>query len=285
MATGVDSLQLPGAPPPPPAPVPENVNATPAGGDGVSRAAVDPSKPVPPAQKDDNKEFLPEKFRGAKDPLQELAKAYKELEAKLGAPKDPPKAPDAAKAEPPKIPDAKTADPKTAEEAVTKAGLDMQALTTEFATKGELSKESLEKLEKAGINKATVDEYVEGQKARVERYKENLSKTVGGPEALNGLFQWAGANLSEAEITVANKALQSMNEAEAGLVLQGLRSKYEAANGRPPNFVQGQAFGSPGVKPFQSGVEVADAMRDPRYRQGSGEYYDTVMARLKVSKF
>lgn len=95
----------------------------------------------------------------------ELLKAYLELQSKLGAPKDPPatttpattvksSATNGTVTEPPAT---LSIDPAAAAaKATEQAGLDMQALTAEYAEKGDLSPEAYAKLEAVGISKQMV---------------------------------------------------------------------------------------------------------------------------------
>ena len=106
-------------------------------------------------------EWLPEKFKTPED----MAKAYAELEkakSKGEAPDDKDKDTDA-----------------TAEKAVDEAGLDMDALSKEYAESGELSKESLEALSKVGITEDMVQSYITGQ-------EEGRS----GPEGAARAYRW-----------------------------------------------------------------------------------------------
>lgn len=271
--SGVQVLQTKPPDAPPPTAPPEGVKVT-TGVDGMQRAAADPSVPASAAGAAKADAGQPSLIGGKFKTQEDLLNAYKALESKLGKPEP-------TKADPPTP--APIIDPvKT----VADAGLDMKALETEFATTGDLSKDSLSKLEAKGITKATVDEYIAGQKARVDAYTKAVDEVVGGEAARKALFDWAGANLSKGEIEVANKAFQSMNPAEAGLVMQGLQARYAKANGTPPKLVNAQALGvSSGVKPFGSTTEVADAMSDRRYRSGDPAYHAEIKARLAASKF
>lgn len=144
------------------------------------------------------------------------------------------------------------------------AGLDMGALSAEFAENGELSAESYEKLEKAGITKDIVDLYIEGQKAVVERIQLTAYSVVGGEEAYGSMIQWATANMTDAEIDTFNKAVNSTNPDVVKLAVTGLKGRYEASNGSEPDLAGG-GFGAADGPSFESWAQVTEAMRDPRY--------------------
>lgn len=218
---------------------------------------------VPPTEGDPKKAagagadrpgWLPEKFKSP----EELAKAYQELSSKLGKPKGE-EGNDAA---------------PTQEEAlkiVKDAGLDMAKLSDEFREKGELSAESLKALKSKGITEDVVQNYVEGQKARSAAYRADLAKTVGGEEALEGLFEWARTGLAADEIEAADAVLASGNAGASKLLLQGLQAKYEAANGKEPGLLEGEAAEVAGVKPYGDTTEMMNDMSTKLYKESEAE--------------
>lgn len=222
---------------------------------------VEGSEDTPPA---DRPEWLPEKFKSAED----MAKAYSELEAKLGAPKA---APEVAPA---------PADATAAEvdKALAPAGLKLAEFNSEFAQTGALSDESYSKLEKAGYDRAIVDQFIEGQKARATQFDGSIKDEVGGGEAYNTMVDWAKANLSPGEIDAYNTAVGSGKADNAKLAALGLKAKYDKANGSDPQrLLGGQATGSADV--FESMAQVTAAMKDARYKEDPA-YRAKVQAKL-----
>lgn len=208
---------------------------------------------------------VPEKFRG-KDGAVDSAKlleAYTALEAKMGKPAV--EAPVVA----PAIP----------------AGVDMAALNAEYAKDGALSDATYATLAAKNVTKATVDAYIAGQTALAEKYQTTLSESVGGKEALGKLIEWAGVNLTDAEIKSANKALQSMDADSAKLVLAGLQAKRIAAVGSDPALVGGIETTpvTGGVQAYRSNEEVVAAIGDKRYRADPA-YRKDVENRLRVTQ-
>jgi hypothetical protein len=217
--------------------------------DAASNPPVAGTEGTPP---EDRPQWLPEKFKSPED----MAKAYSELEAKLGQakPVDPPAADPAAT--PP-------ADPQAA---LAEKGLDLQDFSAEFAQKGELSAESYEKLGKAGYSRQIVDQYIEGQRAVAARFETDIMSEVGGAEKYSDITAWAKANLTPTEIAAYNTAVSSGNADQAKLAALGLGAKFERANGSDPQrLLGGQSAGSTGDV-FESMAQVTAAMKDPLYK-------------------
>ena len=199
-------------------------------------------------------EGLPEKFNSVED----MAKSYAELEAKLGQPKEEPK--EEAKAE---------EQPKSdleiqADEAVESAGLDMDSLSAEYAESGQLADESYERLEKVGISRDIVDQFIAGQEARALQQGSEVKSIVGGEAAYIEMTQWAGNNLSTAEVEAYNKAVNSGEMETIKLAVTGLQARYIAAEGSDPKLLSGKA-GATSQGGYESLAQVQADMGDPRY--------------------
>lgn len=219
------------------------------------------------------------KFKSQDD----LVEAYKNLEKKLGAPKEEPAEPKAEKETPPpeKLEDLEITK-KEVEEAT---GLDLDALQKEYAENGELTDETYRTLEERGIPRAMVDSYIEGQKAKAAQVTAELTGLAGGADALRGALDWAADNLSEEEVAAYNGALQSGNLAAVRVSLRGIVAAYREATGSGPNLVGGErAARSSGVQPFGSRAEITRAMQDPKY-QTDEAYRQQVIRRLEVTEF
>lgn len=216
---------------------------------GVTR-----EEPTPDPERPD---WLPEKF----STVEEMAEAYKQLESKLGAGGDK----GSTEGGEGDTEGANTDDQKAAEKAVEDAGLDMDALTQEFQTDGELSEASLAKLEKAGISKDMVDAYVAGQMALAEQATQRVYARVGGEETFKEMVSWAADNMTPEEIKAYNAAVDSGDEGQINLALDGLSAKFKASRGTKPNLIGGRKS-STGTDTFQSTSELTSAMRDPRYK-------------------
>jgi hypothetical protein len=244
-------VQAPAADPQPG--TPEYDAAMIARGAGVQIRGVQPGTPPTEAatqEAPERPEWLPEKFSNP----EALAKAYKELEAKLGAPKE------AAPAATPETPAA-----GTAEAAVANAGLDMSTLSAEFAQTGSLSEDSYTKLEKAGIPRAMVDSYIDGQLAVAERQAQEALATVGGKEAYTQMTAWAQQAFSAEETAAYNRMVNSGDPSVVKMAVASLKARYTAERGSAPQLVRGDRAEAPGGAGFRSTQEMMAAMSDSRY--------------------
>lgn len=198
-------------------------------------------------------EWLPEKFKSVED----MAKAYSELEKKMSGPKE-----DAAKEETPEY--SAEAAPNDAAQALDNAGLDFEAFSTEYAEKGSLTEESYKALADKGFSKDLVDSWIAGQEAIANSATQAVYNQVGGADTYAEMMTWASQNMTEAEINSYNNAVDSGDINLINLAVQGLQSRYRSVEGNEPKLVQGNnAPTTSGA--FQSAAEITAAMRDPRY--------------------
>ena len=207
-------------------------------------------KPVEENVTQSKPEGLPEKFKSVED----LAKSYQELEKKLGD--SQPKETEVSKDT--------NSNLDIAEKAVETAGLNMETLASEYAEKGELDEKSYEALEKAGIPKDYVNQFIEGQKAIADQQATSIKNMVGGADAYAEMSNWAAENMSDEEKSAYNTAVNSKDIETAKLAVVGLKAKFEKANGNEPNLLEGKGTVS-GEKGYASWAEVTRAMSDDRY--------------------
>jgi hypothetical protein len=204
-------------------------------------------------------EGLPEKFNSVED----LVKSYSELEKKLGGQSKEevdPVSKATVKEDAPKS-DSKL---EIAEQAVADAGLDMSSLQKEYSEKGQLDTKSYEALEKVGITKQYVDNYIAGQEAIANQQANEIKQTVGGDESYQEMVDWASKNMTEGEKQAYNKAVNSGDMDTVKLAVNALKGQFERANGIEPKLVSGKA--QPTVEQgFESWAQVTEAMADPRY--------------------
>ena len=206
-------------------------------------------------------EWLPEKFKTPED----MAKAYAELEKAK------------SKGEAPDDTNATDGDAyEAAEKAVDGAGLDMDALSKEYAESGELSKENLEALAKVGITEDMVQSYITGQEAQAAAAQKELLEPIGGDiEAYNELTAWAGDNLSDAEVDEFNSVLETGNPSAVKMAIRDLSAKYESVNGTEPGR---QLSGKPNISGAAVYESTADLMKD----MSNPEYAKNPAFRAKV---
>jgi hypothetical protein len=215
-----------------------------------------PPQPAPAA---DRPAWLPEKFKTVED----MAKAYGELESKLGAPK-PPVAPTAAPKDPLAVTPQAAPTDAAAVQAAASAGLDFGALEQEFLDKGAISPENYAALEAKGIGKEVVDNYIAGRQALAANYEREVKAAAGGDEGWTKLVSWAATALTPAEIQAFNNATASRDAAMAKLAVSGLQARYTAQYGSQPPLVGGKPAG--GVAGYESVAQMKADMRDARYK-------------------
>lgn len=217
-------------------------------------------------------ELLLGKFKSAED----LAKAYQELEKKLGSGGDD------------KVTDTKAdleADPtKATDEQVTEivegAGLELDNVAEHYYANGALSDEHYEALEKAGIGRQYVDQYLAGVEAQASQTRDQIMGEVGGQEQFDVMAQWAAANMTEAELDEYNKAVGSRDAAAVRSAVMALAFRYQKEAGKDPNLVGGNGGGKGGG--FESLAQLTEAMKDPRYEKDPA-YRKSVQDKLSRS--
>lgn len=250
--------------------------------DNIVQVPSDPTGPdAPESRKDDGGELILGKFKSQDD----LARAYQELEKKMGGkptddddggdsadpkddktpPQDDPKPDD----KPKDIPEKLTYD--DAAEALKQSGLDIKDFSKELEANGELTAESYEKLAKAGFPRQLVDKFVGDMSAQqaanqvlADAQVKEIKGMVGGDEQYDQMVRWAAQNLSQEEQEAYDSIMATNNPAQIKMAVQALQYRFTKEFGSDPTFVRGDAKGS--VKDtFRSHHEVVQAMRDKRY--------------------
>lgn len=225
--------------------------------------------PLGPPKADDDG-LIAGKFKTQDD----LVKAYKELESKLGQTSNKPEDGAAGDGQPGKVdPNApKVAELETTAEATAllqEKGLNIAAFTAEYETTGQLSDGSYAALEAKGITRDMVNAYIEGQRVMAESQITDIKASVGGDEEYGKLIRWAAANLSDAEKRAYDNILSTRDVTTIKLAAAGLKSRYDAVMGKDPQvLVNGSApsgGGNDGIGRFESMAQVVEAMKDPRY--------------------
>lgn len=179
---------------------------------------------------------------------------------------------------------------KAAEEAAKAAGIDLTPYQQEFETTGDVSAENRAKIIE-GFKKAlpdldwdaAVNEFIEGKKALVANDEAMLLDLVGGKEQYATMIQWASQSLSPDEVAAYNRQIKSKDRHAMQFAVEGLRAKYEKANGRIPTRVSGAAGTPDAVGGYRSTAEMMRDMRDPRYSTDPS-FREEVAKKLRASK-
>ena len=206
---------------------------------------------------------------------EELEKAYGELQKKLG--EQDSKEEEVTEEEP------------TQEDVNPTVSLITDA-SSEYADKGELSKETLEKFSEMSSTDL-VNAYVEMQsnapQAPVEAADlsdtevNTLKNSVGGEKAYSDIVTWAGQNLPKDSIEAFDGLVNTGNMKAIQLALTGLKSEYDNANGYEGRMLSGKTVKT-SDNTFRSQQELVSAMSDPRY-DNDPAYRQDVIAKLDRS--
>ena len=188
------------------------------------------------------------------------------------------------KAEPPK-----EQPPQTAQADLTQE--EWKKYSVEVATTGELSQESrLAIKQKTKLPDFLIDEFMQGQKARLNAAYGEAAKVIGGKDNLARVFNWASKNLSPEQQAEINATLASPSWEVA---LLGLKAKYDSATAKKPTakepvnkvgekvpVAKAQAATGPYLSKaeFYKDRSSPQFKNDPRFRQ-------TVEARMMKTDF
>ena len=225
-------------------------------------------------------QLLAGKYKSA----EELEKAYKELESKLGQAKPESTEPtEQAEAEP-------EAEPVSLSD---NAALITSASDEYYSNDGKLSPETVEKF-KGMSSEDLVNAYLEVTKSpdwsakppeQVDEISDlqidEVKNAVGGDQQYKQMIQWAGKNLDETKIQAFDSIVNSGSLDAIKFAVNGLKSEYLNAVGYEGTMVQGKP---PQVNTdvFRSQAELVAAMNDRRYDKDPA-YRQDVIQKLERS--
>lgn len=193
-------------------------------------------------------EWLPEKFKSAED----MAKAYSELESKLGQGQEEEEA---------EVTGQETA--SEVSELLDANGLDFDVFQQEYAETGELSSDAYAALEQAGFSRGIVDTWIQGQDALAAQVTSEMYDVVGGQQEYEQMISWASDALPESEIDAFNTTMETQDPSMIRLAIQGLNARYRSE--AEPSLMQGSTGTVSSGGRFESNAELTAAMSDPRY--------------------
>lgn len=163
-------------------------------------------------------------------------------------------------------------------------GVDWNVLEKEYTDNGELSKESLEALEKAGYPKSVVDAYINGMEAEYERLANHVVESVGGVEQFTKLQNFAKTQNADYQ-KMWNDTMNSGNVLAIKTMLSGIQSDMIAVQGTQKSTIMGSGStgAGSGDTGFSSKQDMIKAMSDPRYGKDKA-YTHTVEQKVINSK-
>ena len=220
-------------------------------------------------------ELLAGKYKSVED----LEKAYKELQAKLSR----------GESTKPEAEDDSTADDQAADDEdkpdgdareiygdliggkLDDAGIDFQDMNVRWQQSGTLESGDYDQLAEAGFNRDMVDAYLSGLQYKAAQdtalsVKEvtSIKESLGGEAEYNKMIQWAGANLPPEEVEGFNQIINTQPMSAVKMAVAGLHARYTAVEGREPRLIGGRASKGSSDK-FESTAQLVEAMSDPRY--------------------
>jgi hypothetical protein len=216
------------------------------------------------------------KFKSAED----LEKAYKELESKLGKKEE-------TSVEEGNSEEA-TSEEDTEDDTVSDTAKFIQEASEEyFSNSNQLKPETVQKL-KEMPSEQLIDAYLELQKnASIQPQQLSDSdatailNSVGGESAYNETLAWAADNLKPEEVAAFDNVINSGNKDAIFFAVQALNQRYKDNVGFEGKQVSGKSVKNT-VKGFRSQAELARAISDPKYRNDPAYRLD-VEQRLAAS--
>jgi hypothetical protein len=222
-------------------------------------------------------ELLAGKYKSVED----LEKAYKELQSKLGRGEST--TPDTEDDDTTTAADDQAEDDdKPAGDAreiygdliggkLDEAGIDFQEMNVRWQQSGTLESGDYDQLAEAGFNRDMVDAYLSGLQYKAAQdtalsVKEvtSIKESLGGEAEYNKMIQWAGANLPPEEVEGFNQIINTQPMSAVKMAVAGLHARYTAVEGREPKLIGGRASKGSSDK-FESTAQLVEAMSDPRY--------------------
>ena len=159
-----------------------------------------------------------------------------------------------------------------------KHNIDFDALGEEYQKNGELSKESIDKLEKAGYPKAMVDAYLDGLQATTEKFVNRIYSMAGGKENYEKIIGFIKTQ-PESVINAYNATITQGNLNQIELALNGIKAQMKTAYGTSNPTLMGGAATST-ADGYTSMEQMTKDMADPRY-QVDPKFTRSVMLKIK----
>lgn len=275
--------------------------------DRVTFAPAETGPTAPTPEPDANRpEWLDPKFESP----EKQAQAYADLQSKFTtqaqelaklkgtAPVDGETTPDAtpdAEGSETKPDDDKSEEEKkddAAKAAAEAAGLNLTSYSEEFSTTGDVAPEKRQEIIDAlsktdtfkGLDVASlVNDYIDGKKALVSNDQSMFMDAAGGADQYGRMMQWAAEKLPPEQQAVFNKAVESGDRHATMFAIEGLKAKFEAANGRDATPLKGSGV-TPTTSGYKSSAEMQADMRKPEYKNNPA-FRQKVAEKLAASNF
>ena len=206
---------------------------------------------------------------------EELEKAYKELEGKLGEKSEPVSEEEESEIEPD-------------EEGSYDYEPNILDALWEEGTNDSLTEETFEELK--NMDPVEVAKMAMAQRDRMQSTQsrdftdqdvDQIQGLVGGEENYNQMLGWAQGNLPSQEIELFDAVMDQGNTLAAYFAVKSMALSYQDSVGKDGQMVTGKAPRSDGDV-FRSQQEMVEAMNDPRYNDDPA-YREAIMEKLQRS--
>lgn len=163
-------------------------------------------------------------------------------------------------------------------------GLDFDSFAKEFEENGELSKESLEALSKAGYPKSIVDAYIHGMQATTEHFVNEVIKMAGTKDDYAKLVSYLQVQPQDT-IKAFNSLIERGDLKQIKLAIRGIQAEMKDAYGTHNSTIMSRNFAGGGVASgYKSQQEMIKAMSDPRYGKDKA-YTNEVYQKVAKANF
>ena len=156
---------------------------------------------------------------------------------------------------------------------------------------GTLDDSMYEQLNKAGLSRSVVDNYLDGVRNEVgfnpntaapvlsQPEVDEIKGLAGGDEGYDALMEWAGKNLTQDDAQSYDDVLATANKSAIKFAVKALMGQYEDSQGRDSRIVTGKESST---ENYRSMAEVVRDMNKPEY-QTDEAFRDDVLRKLSAS--
>ena len=215
------------------------------------------------------------KLAGKYETAQELEKAYKELEGKLGEKSEP-------------VSEESESEIETEEEVSNDYEPNLLDALWEEGTNDSLTEETFEELKNMDpveVAKLAMEQRNRSQAPQSRDFTDQdvdqIQGLVGGEENYNQMLGWAQGNLPSQEIELFDAVMDQGNTLAAYFAVKAMALSYQDSVGKDGQMVTGKAPRSDGDT-FRSQQEMVEAMSDDRYNDDPA-YREAIMEKLQRS--
>lgn len=144
---------------------------------------------------------------------------------------------------------------------------DFNSAQKEFDENGELSENTIQSLEKAGLPKSYIDNYLAGLDAVAQKFEQQAFESTGGEENYKSMTDWVTENLPESEIQQFNNNISGDNET-ALFTIKGMYARFQSET-KEPSLSTGDNAQQQSGSAYESLGQMKADMADPRYATDS----------------